>query len=191
MLNQDNITNKSVEAMITNIVTVVFRIHFYYVSNEDLEQDLKQEGYLKAYELLAKGNYDPTKSLRTFIYTGVRNAMTNYMYHQNKESHYFDLDSINSQNNQFSKDVTKDGYWRGKIFCINDDILNDFNISVDYILNLCDKYKSFGDYFPIIINELSDLGILDLKNKLEYKIKPIKLVKDTILGEIFWNIFKS
>ena len=85
MLNQDNITNKSVEAMITNIVTVVFRIHFYYVSNEDLEQDLKQEGYLKAYELLAKGNYDPTKSLRTFIYTGVRNAMTNYMYHQNKE----------------------------------------------------------------------------------------------------------
>ena len=71
----------SVEAMIKNVVTVVFRIHFYYVTNYDLEQDLKQEGYLKAYELLAQGNYDPNKNLRTFIYTGVRNAMTNYMYH--------------------------------------------------------------------------------------------------------------
>ena len=77
----------SVEAMIKNVVTVVFRIHFYYVTNYDLEQDLKQEGYLKAYELLAQGNYDPNKNLRTFIYTGVRNAMTNYMYHTNKESH--------------------------------------------------------------------------------------------------------
>ena len=78
--------NNSVEAMITNIVNVVFRIHFYYINNYDLEQDLKQEGYLKAYELLAEGNYDPNKNLRTFIYTGVRNAMTNYIYH-NKKAH--------------------------------------------------------------------------------------------------------
>lgn len=190
MLNQDNITNKSVEAMIDNIVTVVFRIHFYYITNEDLEQDLKQEGYLKAYELLAQGNYDPTKNLRTFIYTGVRNAMTNYMYHQNKENH-FDLDTIDGQNWQSWKDVTTDDYWRGKVFYINDDILSNFNIDIEYILNICDKYKSFGDYFPTIINELSDLGVLNIKNKIDNTIKPIKLVKDTILGEIFWNMFKS
>ena len=51
--------------MIDNIVTVVFRIHFYYVTDKDLEQDLKQEGYLKAYELLSQGNYDPTKNSQT------------------------------------------------------------------------------------------------------------------------------
>lgn len=45
--------SSSVESMIHNIVTVVFRIHFYYVKDSDLEMDLKQEGYLKAYELLA------------------------------------------------------------------------------------------------------------------------------------------
>ena len=81
------LVNNSVEAMIQNIVTVVLRIHFYYITDPELQNDLKQEGYLKAYELLAKGDYDPNRNLRTYIYTGVRNAMTNYMYHSNKENH--------------------------------------------------------------------------------------------------------
>lgn len=190
MLNQNNAINKSVESMISNIVTVVFRIHFYYITNEDLEQDLKQEGYLKAYELLAQGNYDPSKNLRTFIYTGVRNAMTNYMYHQNKESH-FNLDIINDQSWQSWKDVTTDDYWKGKVFCTNDDLNDNLNLTIEYILEICDKYNSFGDYSSVILNELSNLGIIHLKNNLDVNIKPVALVKDTILGEIFYNMFKN
>ena len=41
------IVNNSVEAMIQNIVTVVLRIHFYYITDPELQNDLKQEGYLK------------------------------------------------------------------------------------------------------------------------------------------------
>ena len=47
----NNSINKSVTAMIDNIVTVVLRIHFYYITSDDLKEDLRQEGYLKAYEL--------------------------------------------------------------------------------------------------------------------------------------------
>lgn len=188
--HENSFINKSVESMITNVVTVVLRIHFYYVSNEDLIEDLKQEGYLKAYELLAQGNYDPSKSLRTFIYTGVRNAMTNYMYHHNKESH-LDVDDIDGALWQSFKDITKDNFWKGKIFYINEDISDeDFNIEMSLILDTCEKYKMFGDYTNIIINELNDLGIFYLEEKLEENVKSNELIKNTILCEIFWNMFK-
>ena len=142
-------SNNSVESMINNIVTVVFRIHFYYVTDYDLEMDLKQEGYLKAYSLLAEGNYDPSKNLRTFIYTGVRNAMTNYMYHTKKESHD-DLDLVSSQSWQSYKDITADDYWNGKLY-YKDDETDKFNVQL--VREVCNKYIMFGDYFNCIMNE--------------------------------------
>ena len=78
---------QSMYDFVENIVTVVFYKYFNYVTNEQTKQDLFQEGYLKAYELLNNGNYDPSMSLRNFIYTGARNTMTNYMYHNKKENH--------------------------------------------------------------------------------------------------------
>ena len=49
----------------------------------------------------------------------------------------------------------------------------------------------FGDYSSIIINELNNMGLLVLKDKLEPNIKPIPLVVDAILSEILWNMFKN
>ena len=142
-------SNNSVESMISNIVTVVFRIHFYYITDYDLEMDLKQEGYLKAYSLLAEGNYDPSKNLRTFIYTGVRNAMTNYMYHTRKENHV-DLELVSSQSWQSYKDITADDYWNGKLY-YKDDETDKFDIMM--VKEVCDKYIMFGDYFDIVMKE--------------------------------------
>ena len=76
------------------------------------------------------GNYDPSKSLRTFIYTGVRNAMTNYMYHQNKESH-IDLDTIDSQMWQRYESVTMDDYWEGKIFYNNESVSDNYKADLN------------------------------------------------------------
>ena len=149
-------TSNSVESMINNIVTVVFRIHFYYVTDYDLEMDLKQEGYLKAYSLLKEGNYDPSKNLRTFIYTGVRNAMTNYMYHVRKESHE-DLDLVVSQSWQSYRDVTSDDYWNGKLF-YRDNESNDLDVLL--VKEVCDKYIMFGDYFEVILNEFNKMRFI-------------------------------
>jgi len=55
--------------MIDNIVEVVQRMFFYYVHDKDTIDDLKQEGYLMAYELLAKGEYDPSRNLRNYLFT--------------------------------------------------------------------------------------------------------------------------
>ena len=177
--------------MIHNIVTVVFRIHFYYIKDPDLEMDLKQEGYLKAYELLASGNYDPSKNLRTFIYTGVRNAMTNYMYHYNKESHT-DLELITNQMWQRYESVTMDGYWEGKIFYTNESIKDNHTIDLETVYSICDKYSMFGDYSSIIINELNKLGICDsyidnIDNIDNYN----NFIKDTIIGEIIYTMLRK
>ena len=103
-----------------------------------------QEGYLKAYELLADGNYDPSKNLRTFIYTGVRNAMTNYRYHHNKEDHMSLSETLdnNTWMRSFNnvQDVSKeidDWYYDSE----NEDIESE--IDVDIVYRVCNKYLMF------------------------------------------------
>lgn len=181
--------SNSVEAMIKNIVTVVFRIHFYYVNDYDLEQDLKQEGYLKAYELLADGNYDPTRNLRTFIYTGVRNAMTNYMYHNKKEAHDT-LENITSPTWQRYEQITMDGYWNGKIFYTDEDNIQNYDLDPAAVYEVCSKYTMFGDYIGVALRELKKLGVYQgaippiIKNEVPF-------IRDAIIGEVLWNIFKK
>jgi hypothetical protein len=174
--------------MIDNIVTVVFRIHFGYINNKDLEQDLKQEGYLKAYELLSLGNYDPTKNLRTFIYTGVRNAMTNYMYHHKKESHT-DLDFIYSSSWKDRDSITLDDYWNNKLFYTNENEANLKIITLDDIKTICNKYTMFGDYIDTALFRCNELGLyISDYNKSNILNEP-KSVVDAIVGEILWNYF--
>lgn len=179
--------SNSVEAMIKNVVTVVLRIHFYYITDADLKQDLKQEGYLKAYELLAEGNYDPNKNLRTFIYTGVRNAMTNYIYHTKKETHET-TDMITSQAWQSYENVTMDSYWKGKIYYEDEDNIDNYDIDLSLVFDICEKYRMFGDYENSILVELKKLGIynghIEKSNIIENDF-----ILNAILGEILWNIF--
>jgi len=177
----------SVESMIHNVVTVVFRIHFYYIRDPELEMDLKQEGYLKAYELLSMGNYDPSRSLRTFIYTGVRNAMTNYMYHYNKENHV-DLETTTNQLWQRYENIVIDKYWEGKIFYDNDSILINHLVDESLVFKICNKYKMFGDYTNIILNELFNLGIYNIKIEKLDDLIPNTLVKNAIITEIIYNM---
>lgn len=177
----------SVESMIDNIVTVVFRIHFYYVQDKDLEQDLKQEGYLKAYELLSLGNYDPTKNLRTFIYTGVRNAMSNYMYHHRKESHS-NLETITSSLWQNYESITSDDFWKGKLFYKDEDSFDDIKISSDEIKKICDKYTYYGDYYNAVISKLNYLGLLN-NNDILSCVPELQndIITKAIVTSILWN----
>ena len=181
--------SNSVQSMIQNIVTVVFRIHFYYITDKDLEQDLKQEGFLKAYELLAGGNYDPNKNLRTFIYTGVRNAMTNYIYHSKKEIHE-DLDMIENPLWQRYENITMDNYYQGKIFYVDEYLLNN-KLESSIIDNICNKYLFFGDYKGLVYTKLNSLGIDVEGSKYEVLSEYDNFILSSIIGEILWNMFRG
>jgi len=181
------IVNNSVEAMIQNIVTVVLRIHFYYITDPELQNDLKQEGYLKAYELLAKGDYDPNRNLRTYIYTGVRNAMTNYLYHNNKENHE-DLELVSSPVWQRYEGVTQDGFYKGKLFYEDEVGTGKYNVDQDLVEEVVAKYSMFGDYTLIILRELKKVGLYEGK-VFKSEIQEIPLVTTAIMGEIYYKIF--
>lgn len=177
----------SVESMIQNVITVVLRIHFYYVYDEDLINDLKQEGYLKAYELLAEGNYDPTRSLRTYIYTGVRNAMTNYMYHTRKESHS-SIDDETNQTWQNNSNLAIDGYYRGKIYYEAEDVESECSIKLSTIKSVCYKYWKFGDYFNPVVKRLKSMGLINYNIDLEpTDEKHYKDITDYIVCEILYK----
>lgn len=65
------------------LAEIIVRKHFY-ASYKD-KDDLVSEGVLKALTMIDEGKWDRSKgSFLSFIYTGMRNSIHNYLYHQNK-----------------------------------------------------------------------------------------------------------
>lgn len=160
---------QSMYDFVENIVTVVFYKYFSYVTNEQTKQDLFQEGYLKAYELLNNGNYDPSMSLRNFIYTGVRNTMTNYMYHHKKENHV-DLEILDKYENVIGVD----------------DVL-DYDIDIDLIKRIINKYKIHGDYFSSVMNYLFKIG-LTTHQELPSTTSINPMIEEAVIVEVLWEL---
>lgn len=69
-----------------HLCTIIINSHYSYVNEYD-KADLRQEGMIKALDLLASGAFDPTvSSLKNYLYTGLRNEMKNYLYRNTKDS---------------------------------------------------------------------------------------------------------
>lgn len=154
--------------MVDNIVNVVLNMYFNYITDPDLREDLKQEGYLKAYEMLETGNYDPSRDLRTYVYTGIRNSMTNYLYHDRKEKH-LDVDDF------YTVEDSKE-------FCT-------YEINLNTVKDICARYNNYGDYTNTVLKYFSEIG---LYNGVYGKstIKEIPYVKNAIIGEIIWKMLE-
>ena len=76
--NQDILAKKLI-----TLAEIVVRKHFYVSVNE--KEDLVSVGVLKALSMINSGTFSESKgNFATFIYTGMRNDMHNYLYHQNK-----------------------------------------------------------------------------------------------------------
>ena len=175
--------------MIDNIVEVVQRMFFFYVRDKDTIEDLKQEGYLMAYELLNKGEYDPSKNLRNYLFTGVRNAMTNFMYKQNKTKNDITQDTLEDAAWQDFVGVTKDDYYVGKVYTYIE-LQTEYAFTEDDIKSVTDKYENFGnDLFEKAKAKLSKR--LDIKtrerNKTTEDDKDVPLVYNAIMGEVIWK----
>ena len=156
--------------MVDNLVNIIINTWFNYIRDPDLREDLKQEGFMKAYEMLETGNYDPSKDLRTYIYTGIRNSMTNYLYHLNKENH-LDIDDF---------------------YTLEDDReYVSYTIDLKYIKEVCDKYSSYGNYINTVLKYFKDAGLYDGPLLDGIKVKEIPFVKNAIIGDILWKMLEA
>lgn len=171
----NNIYSSTMLDLINNIVEVVVNSYFYWVDDYQFREDLMQEGYLKAYELLKTGNYDPNQNLRNYLYTGVRNAMTNLNYHNNKEKHFsydFYEDNINTE--EFDQNYT-----------LASPSFSSYEIDIDEIVKACNKYDF--KYVGNIVDYFRSIGIECPKIDVHMK-SPSSIIMKAIVVDIIWNI---
>jgi hypothetical protein len=162
--------NISIYEMVDNIVQVVIATHFSYVTDRELRKDLSQTGFLKAYELLNNGNYDPNLSLRNFLYTGVRNEIHNTLYHLGKIP-TVSLDGLDVYDNVI-------GYRQ----------VRDFTVQGKVVWDVVSKFSLYGDYFPQVANYLNKLGIFDGVKYEETEVDDT--LTDGIITLTLWKLYE-
>lgn len=175
-MNKSSLYSSSMLEMIDNIVEVVLNSYFYWVEDYAYKEDLMQEGYLKAYELLKTGNYDPNKSLRNYLYTGVRNAMTNLNYHNKKEKH--------SSYDLYNDNIAEDKYIDDYILTTNNQF-TPFEIPLEDIIKSCNKFNS--NYLGNILDYLYNEGLTTELSDIRVE-KPNSIVYKAIIVDIMWGI---
>lgn len=180
--------NKLAEKLIT-LSEIIVRKHFY-ASNEDKE-DLVMIGVLKALKMIKSGNFDIKKgNLCTFLYTGMRNDMHNYLYHQNKFT-TVDIDLVSNESGE------EDIYFKDESCTIEYSLVH---------LECMHFYKQFGYMIDLdVVNELERQGfnVIGMSDKVKSLRKSIQggsdLLKDKygllikkdiiqrIIGLILWK----
>lgn len=177
----------SLDGMIDNIVEVVRKMFFYYVYDKDTIDDLRQEGYLMVYELLDKGLYDPSKNLRNYLFTGVRNAMTNYMYRVNKTKNDIPHETLDSAKWQDYMQVANDDFYVGKVFTYIK-YQRESEISFKEISDIVSKYTNYGvDLYKKFLNKYGRLLALETNEKFSKEDEQVPLVYNAIMGELIWK----
>lgn len=185
---------------------VVYCKHFIY--RPDVKDDLIQEGFFGILKLLKETHYDPTKSAMNFIYTKVRNSMTDFLakktpdslddgYEQIASSSEGQYDDIVNQITKFIEDYLEHWvvtvemqyyiltYFRDK-FGVKveikdpDEVPLEFIIKYDYYVNYL-EYLIMGHFMEgkMFDNDISDIiKILDHEGILNSPIMTIASTMD-------------
>lgn len=144
--------NKQVTEEIKQMAEIVANNHFGYVGYHDRE-DLISEGITKGFEMILSCKFDPDRGsqLRNYIYTSMRNEMTNYMYRKKRE---YPVE-------EFFGDQKKAKKY----------IYNNFEIDFNVLKNLILRFKKrYGNYSLLVVNKLKDMGFT-VKNVPNEEIK--------------------
>ena len=179
MNNQDVLATKLIQ-----LAEIVVRKHFY-ASYQD-KDDLVSIGVLKALTLIKNGAWSKSRgSFLNYIYSGMRNDMHNYLYHQNK---------FNFVDNETLPDNGKyDMYFN------SDECYLDYNL----VHSVCSNFTTqFGEYIEDrVIKEMTELGytIVNREDSKKTQVSYCNIIgdmygKDTeddvtgrIIGIILWE----
>lgn len=105
LLDENILANKLV-----TLAEIIVRKHFYASSNDS--EDLISIGVLKALSMIKDNKFVKSKgNFASFLYTGMRNDMHNYLYHQNKFN-TVDIDELASEivDNTVLEDMSTSDY---------------------------------------------------------------------------------
>ena len=85
IVTEHKVFSLKTHVQLRKLAEIVANKHFSYIPREE-RQDLITEGVLKGLSLLNDAKFDSTRSsLKNYIYSGMRNEMTNYLYRNKKE----------------------------------------------------------------------------------------------------------
>ncbi len=135
-----------------DLASIVFTRHFY--ANYDEREDLISVGVLKALSLLEEGNFVSSKGkLLSFLYTGMRNEMHNYIY-------------------RISREVICEDSFIDNNYCSPEEYESSF-LDIDYkaVKKVCLNFISYGDLGDIVSYTLMDMGfkVLNFNSSTENK----------------------
>lgn len=142
-----NLTEKDIEnpdvlgEKLIQLAEIIIRKH-YYASLKD-KDDLISVGVLKALTAIEGNAWTKSRgSFATYIYSGMRNEMHNYLYHQNKFPNV-DIDTMKEES-------------------IEDKYFNDVRCPIEYGLvhSVCINFtETFGDVIELrVVEKLRELG---------------------------------
>lgn len=101
--DENNDITQSGWERIENLTKLIIRKHF---SNISIKQEIQQEGLIKAAEIIKT---DPEngiyKNFRTYLYTCIRNEISNFLYHTHKRTKEFDIETSNCKTTFTHKNI--------------------------------------------------------------------------------------
>lgn len=141
MLTEDDLQHPEILGeKLLNLAEIVVRKHFY--ASYNMLDDLRSVAVLKAMKSIREGKYDKSKgAFYNYIYTGMRNEIHNFLYHENK---YVPVEDM--QKYDVSKEIE---YFQESDVC---------EIDIRIVSLVCDKFKSFGDVRYLVVSMLKDMG---------------------------------
>lgn len=151
-LSESDLENPEVLGEKLMVLTeIVISRHFY--ASGYLFEDLCSIGVVKALSMIRDGHFDRSKgNFVSFLYTGIRNEVHNFLYHENKK----DTDPIDNVLNQGKDDdYFSDG---GKVY-----------ISYSLVHLVCMSFtKTFGENIEnLVISQLEEMGYYIKGRKLD------------------------
>lgn len=162
--NEEILANK-----IMDLCSIVFRRHFY--ANEDDKDDLISVGILKSYSLIREGRFNNEKGkILNFLYTGIRNEMHNYIYHNSKEICKNEIEG------------EEQGYYDQKCF----------EIESSLVTEVCKEFYMYGNLTYLVCEELEVRGFLINKKRVGSASDMIRNefvddVIDRLCGAVLWK----
>lgn len=144
-LTEDDMSNPEILGeKLLNLAEIVVRKHFY--ASYYMVDDLVSVAVLKAIKSIKEGRFDKSRgAFYNYIYTGMRNEIHNFLYHENK---YIPVEDM--QKYDTSRDID---------FFIDDNSVGEIDVRVVTIV--CNKFRKFGDnLYERVALELIDMGFV-------------------------------